>query len=428
MRVHLKTLGCRLNEAEIESWANDFSQRGHQLVKEDQAPDVLVLNTCAVTQSAVRKSRQLVRRTHTKNPNAKLVVSGCYATLNKDETLSLDGVDLLVNNQQKDQLVDLTIEQLSVETMPSIATEPNAVALFSRGRQRAFIKVQDGCRYRCSFCIVTIARGDEKSRAIDDIIKEINSIEQQGICEVVITGVHLGGYGSDTNSNLYSLIEAILEQTTIPRVRMGSLEPWDLPNGFFKLFANPRLMPHMHLPMQSGSDTVLKRMSRRCKTDEFRSLVAEARALVPNLNITSDIIVGFPGETELEWQQTLDFVDEMQFADLHIFSYSPREGTKAASLPEQVRNELKKQRSKALHQLASDLKQQNMQSYIGSHCSILWEDSHDINDDGSYTLFGYTPNYLRVKITGKDVKPLSNQISSCLLSSLDKGVFNAELT
>ena len=428
MRVHLKTLGCRLNEAEIESWANDFSQRGHQLVKEDQAPDVLVLNTCAVTQSAVRKSRQLVRRTHTKNPNAKLVVSGCYATLNKDETLSLDGVDLLVNNQQKDQLVDLTIEQLSVETMPSIATEPNAVALFSRGRQRAFIKVQDGCRYRCSFCIVTIARGDEKSRAIDDIIKEINSIEQQGICEVVITGVHLGGYGSDTNSNLYSLIEAILEQTTIPRIRMGSLEPWDLPKGFFKLFANPRLMPHMHLPMQSGSDAVLKRMSRRCKTDEFRSLVAEARALVPNLNITSDIIVGFPGETELEWQQTLAFVDEMQFADLHIFSYSPREGTKAASMPEQVRNELKKQRSKALHQLASNLKQQNMQAFIGSHCSILWEDSHDINDDGSYTLFGYTPNYLRVKITGKDVKPLSNQISSCLLSSLDKGVFNAELT
>ncbi len=324
MRVHLKTLGCRLNEAEIESWANDFSQRGHQLVNEDQAPDVLVLNTCAVTQSAVRKSRQLVRRTHTKNPNAKLVVSGCYATLNKDETLSLDGVDLLVNNQQKDQLVDLTIEQLSVETMPSIATEPNAVALFSRGRQRAFIKVQDGCRYRCSFCIVTIARGDEKSRAIDDIIKEINS--------------------------------------------------------------------HMHLPMQSGSDAVLKRMSRRCKTDEFRSLVAEARALVPNLNITSDIIVGFPGETELEWQQTLAFVDEMQFADLHIFSYSPREGTKAASMPEQVRNELKKQRSKALHQLASNLKQQNMQAFIGSHCSILWEDSHDINDDGSYTLFGYTPN------------------------------------
>ncbi len=428
MRVHLKTLGCRLNEAEIESWANDFSQRGHQLVNEDQAPDVLVLNTCAVTQSAVRKSRQLVRRTHTKNPNAKLVVSGCYATLNKDETLSLDGVDLLVNNQQKDQLVDLTIEQLSVETMPSIATEPNAVALFSRGRQRAFIKVQDGCRYRCSFCIVTIARGDEKSRAIDDIIKEINSIEQQGICEVVITGVHLGGYGSDTNSNLYSLIEAILEQTTIPRIRMGSLEPWDLPKGFFKLFANPRLMPHMHLPMQSGSDAVLKRMSRRCKTDEFRSLVAEARALVPNLNITSDIIVGFPGETELEWQQTLAFVDEMQFADLHIFSYSPREGTKAASMPEQVRNELKKQRSKALHQLASNLKQQNMQAFIGSHCSILWEDSHDINDDGSYTLFGYTPNYLRVKITGKDVKQLSNQISSCLLSSLDKGVFNAELT
>jgi len=427
MRVHLKTLGCRLNEAEIESWANGFSQRGHEIVKEEQSADILVLNTCAVTQSAVRKSRQLVRKTHLKNPKAKLVVSGCYATLNKDETVSLDGVDLLVNNQQKDQLVELTLQQLSSETMPLIATEPSAVALFSRGRQRAFIKVQDGCRYRCSFCIVTIARGDEKSRAIDDVINEINTLEKQGVSEIVITGVHLGGYGSDINSNLYALIQTILEQTNIPRIRMGSLEPWDLPEGFFSLFENPRLMPHMHLPMQSGSDEILKKMSRRCKTDEFRALVLKARKCIPNLNITSDIIVGFPGETEQQWQETLDFVREMKFSDLHIFSYSPREGTKAASLPQPVKNEIKKQRSKTLHLLNESIKQTNMQDYIGSCCEVLWEDNQRSNDDGSSTVFGYTPNYLRVKINTQHAEKLSNTISRCQLKALDNGIFSAEL-
>jgi threonylcarbamoyladenosine tRNA methylthiotransferase MtaB len=428
MRVHLKTLGCRLNEAEIESWANDFSSRGHSLVNENEKPDLLVLNTCAVTQGAVRKSRQLVRKAHKNNPRAKVVVSGCYATLNEKETVSLDGVDLLVNNQQKEKLVDLTLEQLSEETMPSMATEPNEVALFSRGRQRAFIKVQDGCRYRCSFCIVTIARGDEKSRPIDEVINEINTIHQQGISEIVITGVHLGGYGSDIDNNLYTLVESILERTSVPRIRMGSLEPWDLPKGFLELFKNPRLMPHMHLPMQSGSDSVLKRMSRRCKTDEFRSLVSEARALIPNINITSDIIVGFPGETNEEWQETVDFVKEMQFGDLHIFTYSTREGTKAARMPNQVNNETKKLRSKELHALSESIKQDAMRSLIGSTNDVLWEDSQQINDDGSTTIFGYTPNYLRVKTESMAPEKLTNRIKSCRLVSLgQKNVLNGEL-
>lgn len=427
MRVHLKTLGCRLNEAEIETWANDFSSRGHSLVKEDASPDILVLNTCAVTQGAVRKSRQLIRKAHTKNPKAKLVISGCYATLNEQESVSLAGVDLLINNQQKDQLVELTLENLSEETMPSIATEPNEVALFSRGRQRAFIKVQDGCRYRCSFCIVTIARGDEKSRAIDTIVSEINTLHQQGISEIVITGVHLGGYGSDINSNLLTLVEAIIRQTEIPRIRMGSLEPWDLPDGFLALFKNPRLMPHMHLPMQSGSDSVLKRMSRRCKTDEFRALVIEARRLIPNINITSDIIVGFPGETDEEWQQTLDFVEEMQFGNLHIFSYSIREGTKAATLPDQVRGDIKKLRSKALHQLTESIKTTQMNALLGSTLDILWEENQQKNDDGTTSVLGYTPNYIRVKTTTTEPDKLSNHIVSCELTSIKNNVFNGRL-
>ena len=427
MRVHLKTLGCRLNEAEIESWANDFSAQGHTLVNEDAAPDVLVLNTCAVTQGAVRKSRQLVRKTHKKNPKAKLVVSGCYATLNEQETINLDGVDLLVNNQQKDQLVQLTLAQLSEETMPSIATEPNSVALFSRGRQRAFIKVQDGCRYRCSFCIVTIARGDEKSKPIEEIVAEANTIHQQGISEIVITGVHLGGYGSDIADNLYNLVTALLAETTIPRIRMGSLEPWDLPPSFLELFKNPRLMPHMHLPIQSGSDSVLKRMSRRCKTDEFRALVTEARDIIPNINITSDIIVGFPGETDEEWQQTLDFVEEMEFGDLHIFTYSTRDGTKAATMPNQVSSEKKKARSKLLHALAESSKHTQMSKLIGSTVDVLWEDSHQLNEDGTNTLFGYTPNYHRVKAITTQPEKLINHISACNIISIENNVFNAEL-
>ncbi len=427
MRVHLKTLGCRLNEAEIESWANDFSRRGHSVVNEDETPDILVLNTCAVTQGAVRKSRQLVRKAHKKNPKAKLVVSGCYATLNEQETVSLDGVDLLINNQQKEQLVELTLENLDNVSMPVMAIEPNEVALFSRGRQRAFIKVQDGCRYRCSFCIVTVARGDEKSRTINDIIAEINCIQKQGISEIVITGVHLGGYGSDIDSNLLSLVQALLDKTSIPRIRMGSLEPWDLPGGFLNLFENRRLMPHMHLPMQSGSNTVLKRMSRRCKTDEFRSLVNEARRLIPNINITSDIIVGFPGETAEEWQQTINFVTDMQFGDLHIFTYSPREGTKAATMPAQVKSDIKKQRSKELHLLSETIKQARMGELIGTNVDVLWEDSQQIDDNSHSHVLGYSPNYLRVKTLTNTPKSLSNKIQRCKITAIENNVLMGKL-
>ncbi|ORU89760.1 MAG: tRNA (N(6)-L-threonylcarbamoyladenosine(37)-C(2))-methylthiotransferase MtaB [Cycloclasticus sp. symbiont of Poecilosclerida sp. M] len=418
MRVHFKTLGCRLNEAETESWANDFQRQGHQVVDDKQTPDVLVINTCVVTAGAVRKSRQLIRKAHSHNPKAKLVVSGCYATLNKAETEGIEGVDLLINNQQKDKLVELTLQNIDTSIMPALSTQSGENTLFSRGRQRAFIKVQDGCRYRCSFCIVTKARGDEKSRKIKEIVNEVNAIHASGISEIIISGVHLGGYGSDIDSNLHQLVSALLEHTDMPRIRMGSLEPWDLPENFFQLFTNKRLMPHMHLPIQSGSNTVLRRMARRCKTEEFRSLVQQARAEITGLNVTSDIIVGFPGETKDEWQQTLDFVEEMNFGDLHIFSYSKREGTKAATLPGQVDETTKKSRSKTLHALASELKLHTLKALIGSEQSILWEGKKK-NAQDSYEAFGYTPNYHRVKTPIKKDALLSNTITHSKIKSLD---------
>ncbi len=424
MLIHLKALGCRLNEAELETWAQSFHKLGHQISPELNQADVVILNSCAVTQEAARKSRQLIRRLHYENPTAKLVVSGCYATLNETEAAQLLGVDLVVSNQDKALLVEKTLAELNLNTMPSMATEPLEQALFRRGRQRAFIKVQDGCRYRCTFCIVTVARGEEKSRAVLAIVDEINQLHQQGINEVILTGVHLGGYGSDIGVTLLTLIETLLEKTQVPRIRLGSLEPWDLPEHFFSLFQNPRLMPHLHLPLQSGCDSVLKRMARRCKTQEFADIVDKARAEITNFNITTDVMVGFPDETEAEWQQTVDFIKKIGFGDLHIFSYSHREGTKAATFANPITKVVKKQRSQQLHALAKTMKQAFITSQLTKTCEVLWESpQHDVRSDKMLTL-GYTPNYLRVV----SENALENTLSSVqLITATDRYIHTSPL-
>jgi len=420
MKVHLKTLGCRLNEAELETWAQAFQKSGHQITKQAEAAQLIVINSCAVTQDAARKSRQLIRRIHRDNPQAKLVVSGCYATLNEEEAASLLGVDLIVSNKDKDQLVEKTLTELNMDSMPVLSTEPGEISLFTRGRQRAFVKVQDGCRYRCTFCIVTVARGEESSRPVQAVIDEINTLHQQGITEVILTGVHLGGYGSDLGNNLSDLIKAILAETDIPRLRLGSLEPWELPGDFFELFNNPRLMPHLHLPLQSGSDSVLRRMARRCKTEEFSAIVSQLRAQIPHFNITTDIIVGFPGETEEEWQDSFNFIKQIGFGHIHIFTYSKREGTKAAGLLNQVNNEIKKQRSRELHELAEEMKQAFSASNVGNEFPVLWEGYSEALDNGRQRVFGYTPNYLRVGcIIDNDVL-VENRTINCILTAVEK--------
>ena len=413
MQIHLKTLGCRLNEAELESWAEGFESKGHRITDELEQADLLVVNTCAVTQEAVKKSRQIIRRTQRNNPKAKLVVSGCYASLDKNAQQDIPGIDLVINNQKKDQLVDITLKELDFDSMPSISTEPGEASIFKRGRNRAFIKVQDGCRYRCTFCIVTVARGEERSKTETEIINEINQFYQQGVQEIVLTGVHVGGYGSDIDSSLYELIKTILANTDIPRIRLASVEPWDLPDNFFSLFSNKRLMPHMHLPLQSGSDSVLKRMARRCKTNDFKTLVKQARNEIPNFNLTTDIIVGFPGETEEEWQESVSFIEETQFSHIHIFTYSKREGTKAASLINQVEIAVKKERSKQLHVLAKSMRQKLLTEQIGNNHTVLWETK---NENGNW--FGYTENFIRA-ILKNSTQELENKITKIKIASVD---------
>jgi len=391
VNINFQALGCRLNEAELETWASQLLKLGHQITSDCEDADIVVFNSCAVTSEADRKSRQQINRLNRKNPDAKLVVTGCHASLNPGAVKDYLGVDLVVGNDDKEVLVEQMLESFDMPVYEDAAAAENT--LFLRGRHRAFIKVQDGCRYRCTYCIVTIARGAERSRSIDDIVTEINFLHQNGVQEIAITGVHVGGYGSDIGSDLYVLLSEILNRTDVPRIRLASVEPWDLPDNFFELFTDQRLMPHMHLPIQSGCDSVLRRMSRRCKTAEFARIVEKARETIPLFNITTDLIAGFPGETEQEWRQTMAYVEAIGFGHMHIFTFSPREGTKAATLPEQIDTATKKARSREMHQLAAELKTRELEKHIGNSVSVLWE--QNIDSEGQQWL-GYTPHYHRI--------------------------------
>ena len=418
MKVLFKTLGCRLNEAEVEQWSHDFLTHGYQITRNIDDAGLIILNSCAVTGEASRKSRHAINRLHKQNPSAKLVVTGCHADLHTTDVAASLNVDLVVKNRDKNHLFRQAQQQLNlpefIDTDTAILDNP----LYSRGRHRAFIKVQDGCRHRCTFCIVTVARGAEQSRQIKEIVQDINRYHALGFQEAVLTGVHLGGYGSEINENLSTLLEAILVDTDIPRIRMGSLEPWDIPENFFTLLQNPRLMPHLHLPLQSGCDQTLKRMARRCKTDEFEQMVALARNSKPGINITTDIIVGFPGETESEWQQSYAFIKKIQFGHIHSFSYSARAGTTAASFPNQVTNVVKKMRSKQLIQLATEMKVSALQTMVGKQSPVLWERKKS-DDNGQAYLLGYTDNYFRVKTLSAQAHILENNVTTTRFTQID---------
>ena len=314
-----------------------------------------------------------------------------------------------MRNTEKDRLVDIVTRELTAETMPGSATEPGAAALFARGRNRAFVKIQDGCRHKCTFCIVTVARGAERSRATGDIVNEINRLHSQQVREAVLTGVHIGAYGHDLGTDLPSLVNTILAETDIPRLRLGSLEPWNIDEDFFALFDNPRFMPHLHLPLQSGSDTVLRRMGRRCRTGEYMSLARTAAEIVPDLNLTTDVIAGFPGETDIEWRQTLDFCRAVGFSHIHIFPYSARSGTRAAALPGQITAAVKKNRCRQLHGVARQMKHAYMRRHEGRSFPVLVESDVGVIDERP-AHYGYTPNYLRVAIPVSGGSPAANSI------------------
>jgi len=410
MHVYLTSIGCRLNEAEVATWARQFQLAGHQVATHPRDAHVIIFNTCAVTAEAARKSRQFVKRLHRQNPNARLIVTGCYASLEPARVAELMGVDRVVSNAEKDDLVALVVEEMAAPAMPRLALEPESLYVYPGSRTRAFVKVQDGCRNRCTFCIVTLARGEERSRTIVEVVDEIRALHAAGYQEAVITGVHLGGYGKDLGEDLVSLVRAILADTDIPRLRLSSLEPWDLPQGFFHLWSNPRLMPHLHLPLQSGSDRILRRMARRTTTAQYAALIAQARDAIPDFNLTTDLIVGFPGESDDDWAQTVSFVQEIGFGHMHIFTYSPRAGTAAARMPHQVPGDVKRARSREMHAIAARMKADTLARYAGRTLSVLWEGPGERLASDEVRWSGYTPNYLRVDAIQPPHLDLDNRI------------------
>jgi threonylcarbamoyladenosine tRNA methylthiotransferase MtaB len=402
--------------------ARQFRQQGHDIADDPALADSMVVNTCAVTHDATRSSRHLIRELHHANPAAQITVTGCYAQLSPDDIAVLSAVSRVVGNLEKDQLVE-KITGIPIEPFDREPHERDQSPGAS-GRTRAFVKAQDGCDNACTFCVTTIARGAGRSRSIPEIVDEIRYLYGIGYQEAVLTGVHLGSYGHDLGDpqGLTHLIRAILSDTNIPRVRLSSLEPWDLAPDFFDLWENPRLCRHLHLPLQSGCDATLRRMLRRTNQASFSALVHAARARVPDMSITTDVIVGFPGETDDEFAISQAFIERMDFAGLHVFRYSKRPGTAAARMRGHISESVKKQRSARLIALSEDSERRFAQRFTGQSLAVLWEQVAGATEAG-FVNVGYTDNYIRVRCIHPRV--LTNHVIPTRLVAYNDGVMQA---
>ena len=417
MKIYLDTVGCRLNQSEIETYARQFRAAGHELVPEPAEADLTVINTCAVTAAAAADSRKKIRGA-ARAGSREIVATGCWATLNPEGAQALPGVQQVVLNAVKDELVPRVL-QFSPETfdLEPLVRQP---VPGGRSRTRAFVKVQDGCDNRCTFCVTTLARGPGRSLPVEAILADIRAALAGGAQEVVLTGVHLGSWGQDFGNprKLRDLIETVLTEAPIIRLRLSSLEPWDLDDDFFTLWQDQRLARHLHLPLQSGSAATLRRMARKTTPDDFARLVAAAREHIPEVAITTDVIAGFPGESESEFNESLAFVSQMNFAGGHVFTYSARPGTAAARMPDQVPSAIRKERNVLLREVFEQSATLYRSRFVGKRLAVLWESSSRVEAD-RWRISGLTDNYLRV--TAQAPRQLWNQITPVQLTGLGDG-------
>lgn len=414
MKIYLDMVGCRLNQAEIEQMARQFRAEGHQIAASAAEADLVVINTCSVTSAAAADSRQKIRQA-ARAGAAQIVPTGCWTSLAPAEALALPGVERIVSNEDKDHLVpdllglprrEFDLEPLARLSLPGL-----------RQRTRAFIKVQDGCDNACTFCITTVARGASRSRPASAVLEDIQAALLGGAKEIVLTGVHLGSWGQDFSgpAHLRDLVSLILAETDAARLRLSSLEPWDLDEDFFVLWENPRLMPHLHLPLQSGSRSVLKRMLRKTSPGSFQALVAAARAACPRIAITTDVIAGFPGETDEEFSETLAFVNGIQFAGGHVFTYSARPATPAARMKNHLPREVRKSRNAILRAAFAQSGLAYREKFIGQSLAVLWESARELTEAG-WRMEGLSDNYIRVTAIAPEAR--WNQIDPVWLTGL----------
>lgn len=422
--VAFYTLGCKVNQYETNAMEQQFIQNNYKIVDNTEKADIYVINTCTVTNMADRKSRQMLRRVKEINQSAVIVVCGCYAQVAKTELEQIPEVDIILGINEKNKIVQIVEEYLaSKNNIIEVADVSKQKEFLDFGdvtyteKNRAVIKVQDGCNMFCSYCLIPYARGRIRSRKIENVVSEIKKIAKQGIKEVVITGIHVASYGKDFengNIRLINLLEEINKIEGIARIRLSSLEPTIVDEEFAQRLSKlEKICDHFHLSLQSGCDATLKRMNRKYTTARYKEATEILRKYYPNANFTTDVIVGFPGETNEEFNQTYKFLKEIGFYKMHIFKYSPRKGTVAEKLPNQVDGNIKEERSRKLIELSNNMQNEKNSQYIGKTVKVLFEEY-----ENEYYK-GHTTNYMVVKVQTKEQEGFIDNIKDVEITEND---------
>ncbi|PKM89719.1 MAG: tRNA (N(6)-L-threonylcarbamoyladenosine(37)-C(2))-methylthiotransferase MtaB [Firmicutes bacterium HGW-Firmicutes-12] len=425
-RIALYTLGCKVNQNETDAIAALFEAKGYDIVEFEEIADIYVLNTCTVTHLADRKSRQIIRRCTKRNPQAKVVVTGCYAQMAPQDIERIPGVNLIIGTTGKNRIVDL-VEEIEkdrntlnyVEDLQENSFFEEIETASIMGRARAYLKVQDGCEQFCTYCIIPYARGNVRSRTLDSTLQEADRLIGLGFREIVLTGIHLGFYGRDISKdiNLEILLAKLLSINKNVRWRLSSLEPMELSDRMLELMkTNANFCPHLHLPLQAAHNDILQSMNRPYTIEEYRQVLERAKKAVPDIAITTDIMLGFPGETISQFEDYLEFIEEMAFSGMHVFKYSPRKGTPAATYPDQISADIKEKRSHQVRCLADRLELEYAKRFIGRVLSVLAEKEIE---EGIWE--GHSENYLKVRFFSNSVK--RGEIAPVELKEVRKGLY-----
>jgi threonylcarbamoyladenosine tRNA methylthiotransferase MtaB len=421
LKIAYFSLGCKLNFSEASSMASDFIRHDFMPVPFSDSADVYIINTCSVTHIANQKSRQVIKRAINKNPNAIIIVTGCYAQLKPKDITEIQGVDYILGNNEKQIIESLLIQGLSKQTSPKLLhSDYHNITKFypswsGHERTRSFLKIQDGCNNFCSYCTIPLARGKSRNISIAENIAQAESIVKAGFKEIILTGVNIGDFGQSTNESFLDLIKELSKVQGIERYRISSVEPDLLHNEIIDFVSeHPKFMPHFHIPLQSGSDKMLKLMRRKYTTNDFKQRIQYIKSVNPDAFIGIDLIVGVPGETEKLFQDSVEFVKSLDISFIHVFTYSERENTEALNIEPKVPKEIRKQRSIILHELSQDKHRQFCLSQTGKERPVLLE--HCSKDN---TLKGFTDNYIKVKVKGN-----KNEQNNIKLLTLD--VFNSD--
>ena len=405
-RVAFFTLGCKTNQYDTEAMQEQFLRKNYRLVDFVEDADVYVINTCTVTNLGDRKSRQMIRRAHRKNPYAIIAVTGCYAQRAVEEILTIPGVKVAMGTKNRNRIVEyvekaeaMGVAINGVEDIMKVREFEETPIESYDGKTRAILKIQEGCNQFCTYCIIPYARGSVRSRQPESIHQEVERLVKAGFQEVVLTGIHIASYGKDLkDANLLLLLQNINDIPGLERIRIGSIEPTLLSEGFIQAVKKlPKVCRHYHISLQSGCDATLKRMNRKYTTVQYMEIVKRLRREIPEAAITTDVMVGFPGETEEEFKHTLSFVESIAFSKIHVFQYSPREGTPAAAFDDQVAAEIKEKRSRQLIELGHQMEKTFMKQFIGKEVLVLFEEE-SIEKEGCYE--GHTDHYIKVIAPG----------------------------